>query len=310
MLRQAGYSVSEKAYPNQSSADGLITSSTRLVIGSSHGDAYTFYDCNTWKPIWTSSTPKHLGPVSGKIIHLLACQNGKNLAPAMVSEGKAAAVLAYTENFNFSSKSKYNDYCAGGDAEFDRALAQDKCNTGTAFQKAKNKFISFANMANSEGQQAEYQTLMHNANCIKLFGSTTVKLASREEMHIPSVPLVEFDRPSEAILKHVFVARGVQGMVSMHQYHKAAKSVGKMVRSFGKQDFSYYKNLDSQDFNFLCIKHIETYDEDYKLGIRSDRTYMLDKHQMAQEIENNTELGQFLVRRYRNFLETVEDLLD
>ena len=25
MLRQAGYSVSEKAYPNQSSADGLIT---------------------------------------------------------------------------------------------------------------------------------------------------------------------------------------------------------------------------------------------------------------------------------------------
>lgn len=213
MLRQAGYYVVEKDHPNRELADSLITSDIKLVIGSSHGSPTTFFDCNDWSAIWTTDAPEHFGPVQGKIVHLLACQAGNVLGPAMVSKGGAKTVIAYTEDFNFSGQSKYNDYCARGDAEFDRALVQDGCSAGDAYLKAKNKFIELANLANEAGEAAEYETLMHNANCIAIFGDHSAKLttfdmamsaqATRKEK--VKILLRKLKKPTDKILKKIIV---------------------------------------------------------------------------------------------------------
>jgi hypothetical protein len=60
----------------------------------------------------------------------------------------------------------------------------------------------------------------------------------------------------------------------------------------------------------LCEQHCASLSDSYKLGIRGDKIYLLDKYQMIQEIRNNTETGKFLVKRYKKFLENVEQLLD
>lgn len=303
MIRQAGYAVTEKSFPNQKIADSLITSEIRLVIGSSHGDEYTFYDCNDWSAIWTSTYPKHLGPMEGKIVHLLACLNGQHLAPKMVDQGGALAVLAYTETFNFSNSSKYNDLNALADAEFDRALLQENATAENAYIKAKNKFIEFANQASEEGNAEEYETLMHNANCIALFGSQTARLVPGESSTRSVKPSVrKFSKPSQAILNKIYAAKSGNTPLNFTEYTKERQAKRAGIKN--------YSTLSSEEFKELCLYRYENLDDSYQLGIRSLKTGLLNKQQILEEIQNNTPTGEFLLRRYKKILEKMEEFLE
>lgn len=308
MMRSAGVLVVEKAYPNRSSLDGLIDENVKLVVASSHGSATTFYDCNDWSAIWTCESPEHYGPTKGKIVHLLACQNGQKLAPAMVEKGGAVAVLAYTENFNFSGQSKYNDYCAEGDAEFDFALVKDNTTTGEAYLRAKNKFIDFAQKASEEGQTGEYQTLMHNANCIALFGSQIATLQKNLTLSPSRQSLVvakKFSKPSDAILKRVIVARQSGRYESFYQYRK-----NRALKPISKNEPGPFQNLSDRDFAEFALEYYQGLDDNYKLGIRAQKTYLLDKRQIMEEISKNTDLGKMLVANYRKFLKSLESIVE
>jgi len=306
MMRQAGYAVTEKSFPNRQIADSAITSEIKLIIGSSHGDEYTFYDCNDWSAIWTSQYPKHFGPMQGKIVHLLACLNGQDLAPRIVQEGAASAVLAYTETFNFSNSSKYNDLNALADAEFDRALLHDNATAEEAYTKAKNKFIDFANQASDEGNLAEYETLMHNATCIALFGNGETRVVpgtSSRSLFSTKTALRKFARPSQSILKQIYAAKYGKSTLNFYQY----KGKDGVIRK--ASTVKSYKTLSTEEFKELCLYRYQNLDDAYQLGIRSIKSGLLTKEQILQEIKNNTPTGQFLLRRYKKILENLEKIL-
>lgn len=303
MLRQAGYSVTDKSFPNQQAANSAITSNIRLVIGSSHGDEWTFYDCNDWTAIWRSNPMSGLAPLQGKIVHLLACLNGKDLAPTMVAEASTTAVLAYTETFNFSGESKYNTLNALADAEFDRALVQENCTTEEAYLKAKNKFIDYANDANNEGNDMEYETFMHNANCISLFGDKTARIipGTRVSTLAVATKVRKFKKPSEAILSKLYMAKS--GSTPLHFSHYRS---GRFTAGTAK----HYKSFTQAELRDLCLARYQNAPDTYRLGMRSFQVQLMDKNQILSEIQNNTKVGAFLIRRYKAILETVEKILE
>lgn len=298
MLRNQGFSVTEKAYPNQASANALVTSSIQYVVGSSHGNATTFFDCNTWQPIWTSDSPSSFSPLRGRIVHLLACQNGQSLAPAMANGG-VKAVLAYKENFNFSNNSAENTKHATADAEFDRAMAQGDT-SGNAKTRAYNKFMQYANLANAEGDVTAYGTFDHNARCMEIFGDRSARLTKSGEARVAEVAPEQLDRPTDAILQKLpvasYFARG--GAINFFEF---------LNMDGQRSSARYYKDMTEEEFAALAVEFYSSLPENYELGLRN--VGMLDKYRMVYEIQSGTELGSYLVRRYRGLLDTVDSLV-
>jgi hypothetical protein len=91
----------------------------RLITGSGHGTANAFQDGHG-RPIFAVG---ELDPreVSGKIVHLLACQTALQLGPDMITNG-GQAFFGYDVDFVFSPFRDLAELFFDADAEIDRSL--------------------------------------------------------------------------------------------------------------------------------------------------------------------------------------------
>lgn len=139
----------------------------RLITGSGHGTAGEFKDGHN-RPIFGAGA---LDPaeVSGKIVHLLACQTGLQLGPDLVANG-CQAFFGYDVDFVFSPFRNLAELFFEADAEIDRALAQGltAAEAHTAAVQLFQKHIDELDQrAETETSQAKKDVLLWTATALE-----------------------------------------------------------------------------------------------------------------------------------------------